>query len=1075
VFQSSGRADVYTITQGIIYAKTSGATVINMSFGSYSRSIIMEDALANAYATTILVAAAGNNSMGIGPDCLNCAPHFPSALSYVLGVESSTNGGGLSYFSNYDQDGPFFSKYSDLLNYELRAPGSEMISTIPNGGYRVYNGTSMAAPLLAAAVSLYKMINDETNEYMWAKLISSREGHIQLLTALTVDPEPNVQHVSSTLTDSCLNCDNDGRVDAGETVDLWFRVRNVGGHCDSVYYSIRLAEFEDTTTAKIIVDTAYIGSLSPYAMRDASNALKIKISPDVAHDRDILFNINLWWKGSRDTTYYYYILTPENATELAGIMDTVLTLTPDKLWLVSSSFRNAGQLTILPGTKLILRNPIDNRGLINAIGTKDSLVEITGPGTIGGSGQGIFKYVNFTGINYTIWASLLKFDNCTFENMSVLDLPQRLGFFDSGYLSLQNCEIKNSKSTQLFTAGGNQLDVAYNNFSNILFLNVSPIGHYFSNSEIKHNNFNKFVDKTYYEWGNNHYSNILVPSEYPYFLKQNNIFVTSFDHMYFLTSQGGANIIETPGNYWGTTNISKINPFIHDFWDNPSIPLIRFTPILEAPSDSAHGCVWKVLINGKDAQDEFVEPVGVGKQRFDIYFNRQMDTTVSPFVGFGVRYPFSSNIVNEEGNWSGDGKIYTVFKTIKLYTGDGINRVRVTGAKDLDGWEIPIEDMRFEFLIDAAGSASVDFQATAGLGKVNLEWSNPDPTDVPDLLGYNMYRMEHITDTTLTEPILINSSLITDTLYSDFNVTPNKRYYYYYRVVRTDFSESDSSKVTSTIPFTAAIGDANGDLTINILDITSIVGYLLNQNPQPFILEAADVNQDGQINILDVVGVVNRIMGNLPKLATTADKPKILFDSKAAYIENGAGLTALQFKLTGKEIAKSSLVLGSAAHGMELSYNVVGDTMYVALYNFKNHAISNNEKGMLFSLTDGYFKELKEIVGSNGRGEAVEISMVNDGDIIPKDYQLYQNYPNPFNPTTTIRYALPNPGDVEMIIYDILGQKVWDYRVMAQRPGYHEIIWNGKNNYGSPVSSGVYIYQIRSGKFFTQKKMSLLK
>jgi hypothetical protein len=66
--------------------------------------------------------------------------------------------------------------------------------------------------------------------------------------------------------------------------------------------------------------------------------------------------------------------------------------------------------------------------------------------------------------------------------------------------------------------------------------------------------------------------------------------------------------------------------------------------------------------------------------------------------------------------------------------------------------------------------------ATPGLGKVALEWNN---NDLEDGLGYNMYRMEHINDSTLTEPVLINSSLITDTLYTDFSVIPNKRYYYY--------------------------------------------------------------------------------------------------------------------------------------------------------------------------------------------------------------------------------------------------------------------------------------------------------
>ena len=101
--------------------------------------------------------------------------------------------------------------------------------------------------------------------------------------------------------------------------------------------------------------------------------------------------------------------------------------------------------------------------------------------------------------------------------------------------------------------------------------------------------------------------------------------------------------------------------------------------------------------------------------------------------------------------------------------------------------------------------------ATPGLGKVKMEWNN---NDLADGLGFNMYRMEHVNDTVLTKPVLINSTLITDTLYTDFAVTPNKKYYYYYKILRTNLSETDSSKVVSAIPFTASKGDANGDLTV---------------------------------------------------------------------------------------------------------------------------------------------------------------------------------------------------------------------------------------------------------------------
>ena len=123
-----------------------------------------------------------------------------------------------------------------------------------------------------------------------------------------------------------------------------------------------------------------------------------------------------------------------------------------------------------------------------------------------------------------------------------------------------------------------------------------------------------------------------------------------------------------------------------------------------------------------------------------------------------------------------------------------------------------------------------------------------------------MYRFTNVTDTTYSDTTLINKKLITDTLYTDFDVIPGKKYYYAYKVVRTDFSESDFSHVASAKALTSSPGDANGDLAVNVLDVVSTVSYILGQNPQPFIFAAADINHDSTINVLDLVGIINIIL-----------------------------------------------------------------------------------------------------------------------------------------------------------------------------------------------------------------------
>ena len=99
----------------------------------------------------------------------------------------------------------------------------------------------------------------------------------------------------------------------------------------------------------------------------------------------------------------------------------------------------------------------------------------------------------------------------------------------------------------------------------------------------------------------------------------------------------------------------------------------------------------------------------------------------------------------------------------------------------------------------------------------------------------------------------------------------------------------------------------------------------------------------------------------------------------------------------------------------------------------------------------------------------------NDQSAIPVNYKLYLAYPNPFNPSTTIRYDLPEHSYVTITIYDMLGRKVKTLLSKSQNAGFKSIIWNATNDYGKPVSAGIYLYQIQAGEYILTKKMVLLK
>lgn len=95
---------------------------------------------------------------------------------------------------------------------------------------------------------------------------------------------------------------------------------------------------------------------------------------------------------------------------------------------------------------------------------------------------------------------------------------------------------------------------------------------------------------------------------------------------------------------------------------------------------------------------------------------------------------------------------------------------------------------------------------------------------------------------------------------------------------------------------------------------------------------------------------------------------------------------------------------------------------------------------------------------------------------LPSEYNLAQNYPNPFNPSTKIKYALPQNSAVQLVVYNAYGQKVRTLVDAArQAAGYHEIIWNGANDAGQPVASGVYFYKLMAGDYVRTLKMLFVK
>ncbi len=133
-----------------------------------------------------------------------------------------------------------------------------------------------------------------------------------------------------------------------------------------------------------------------------------------------------------------------------------------------------------------------------------------------------------------------------------------------------------------------------------------------------------------------------------------------------------------------------------------------------------------------------------------------------------------------------------------------------------------------------------------------------------------------------------------------------------------------------------------------------------------------------------------------------------------------------------------------------------------------------------YDLINGnYYDAGVKAIYDEGTSEIIEINFqytgTGIGNILPLITELNGNYPNPFNPTTIINYSLAEEGNIELIVFNIKGQKVKTLINEIMTAGNHQIIWDGKDENSKAVSSGIYFYKMNTNNYTSTKKMILLK
>jgi hypothetical protein len=153
----------------------------------------------------------------------------------------------------------------------------------------------------------------------------------------------------------------------------------------------------------------------------------------------------------------------------------------------------------------------------------------------------------------------------------------------------------------------------------------------------------------------------------------------------------------------------------------------------------------------------------------------------------------------------------------------------------------------------------------------------------------------------------------------------------------------------------------------------------------------------------------------------------------------------------------------------ELDGFVAGDRMVIKYWD----ASQDQEYSVSIIVEEG-----SELLGESALTKislSVDMATALESISLPTSYVLEQNYPNPFNPETTIRYSIPEAGNVRLIIYSLKGKIVKELTNGFKEVGFHRVTWDGKNDSRESVSSGIYIYRMDSGNFSKIRKMVFLK
>ncbi|GEM_PF-2736428 len=297
----------------------------------------------------------------------------------------------------------------------------------------------------------------------------------------------------------------------------------------------------------------------------------------------------------------------------------------------------------------------------------------------------------------------------------------------------------------------------------------------------------------------------------------------------------------------------------------------------------------------------------------------------------------------------------------------------------------------------------------------------------------------------------------------------------------------DNGSVLIKIADVNSVGDINlNGVNFEISDVVYYTNFYIYPSGYPLNAEQranADVNRDGvSPSIADLVYMIHYIVNR----GTTSAKPRYFGNPAAVAVQNRDGVFSFAYEsgveigglavtvVSGDtELAEQDIVSTMEQNGMTVKKSVENGTVRLIAYSDSGRHLDGGVNEFLKIKSNANIN-LVDFQLSTIEGALIPVTLKDEG-ILPEGFRLYQNYPNPFNPVTEIRFVVPVDSKVELTVFNVLGQQIRSLASGRLPAGSHTVTWDGTDDEGTPVSSGIYFYRLSAGEYQDRKKMVLLK